>query len=221
MAFGNNQMMNYGTAPGQNNSGSGAGLGSYIKSGYKKLTGIADESQSAKNLRDDLNETGQAANQFAEYNQGGVQALDVESQALRDAMRRRASGQDSFSSEQLRQGLQQNLNAQRSAAASASPQNAAMASRAAMNNMNRAGIGMSGQAAMAGIQERAAAEQALARMMMEQRGQSMQGAIGSRGNAISGYGGVKPEGSTLDKWGGAVSAGLQYYANKNKPQGGK
>lgn len=191
------------------NGGSGRGL-------FGVIGGLADESDSAKQQRAALNDAGLAASQFAEYNQGGVQQLDAESAALREAMRRRANGQDSLSAEQLRQGLQQQLAQQRSMAAGASPQNSAMAARTAMMGMNRAASGMAGNAAQAGIQERAAAEQALARMMMEQRGQSMQGAIGSRQNSISGYSGVKPEGSWLDKWGGAITGAAGAYANRGK-----
>lgn len=158
-----------------------------------------DESASSKNKRSDLDETGQAANQFAEYNQGGYQQLTGEAAAQRDALRRQASGQDSLSSEQLRQGLQQNLASQRSMAAGASPGNSAMAARNAAMNMGRAASGMSGAAATAGIQERRAAQDALSQMILQQRGQDLQGALGSRQNAISGYGGITPEGTWLDK----------------------
>ena len=158
-----------------------------------------DESESTKKQRSDIDETGLASNQFAEYNQGDYQALGGEAAAQREALRRQASGQDSLSSEQLRQGLQQNLASQRSMAASAAPGNAAMAARNAAMNMGRAASGMSGAAALAGIQERRAAQDALAQMILQQRGQSLQGALGSRQNAISGYGGITPEGTTLDK----------------------
>lgn len=162
----------------------------------KKLT---EESDSTKKQRADLDETGLASNQFAEYNQGGYQGLTGEAAAQRDALRRQALGQDSLSSEQLRQGLQQNLASQRSMAASASPGNSAMAARNAAMNMGRAASGMSGAAATAGIQERQAAQNALSQMILQQRAQNLQGALGSRQNAISGYGGITPEGSTLDK----------------------
>lgn len=159
-----------------------------------------DESESKKKQRSDLDETGLASNQFAEYNQGDYQALGGEAAAQREALRRQASGQDSLSSEQLRQGLQQNLASQRSMAASAAPGNSAMAARNAAMNMGRAASGMSGAAALAGIQERRAAQDALAQMVLQQRGQSLQGALGSRQNAISGYGGITPEGTKLDQY---------------------
>ncbi len=36
----------------------------------------------------------------------------------------------------------------------------------------------------------------------------MQVALGSRQNALTGYGNVKPEGSFVDKWGNAIVGGL-------------
>lgn len=168
---------------------------------------LTEESASTKKQRADLDETGLASNQFAEYNQGGYQALTGEAAAQRDALRRQALGQDSLSSEQLRQGLQQNLASQRSMAAGASPQNSAMAARNAAMNMGRAASGMSGAAATAGIQERQAAQNALSQMILQQRGQDLQGALGSRQNAISGYGGIKPEGTKLDQYAPLIKAG--------------
>ena len=164
------------------------------------LGGLVEESQSTKDQRANLDETGLAANQFAEYNQGGYQALGAEAAAQRDALRRQAMGQDSLSAEQLRQGLQQNLASQRSMAAGASPGNSAMAARNAAMNMGRAASGMSGAAATAGIQERRAAQDALAQMILQQRGQDLQGALGSRQTAVGAYGQINPEGSKLDKW---------------------
>lgn len=159
-----------------------------------------DESKSSKAQRSDLNETGLASNQFAEYLQGGVQQLGGESQALRQMLADQAAGRGpSLASEQLRQGLQSNVAAQRSMAASAAPQNAAMAARQAALNAGRLGMGMSGQAAAARIQEQEAARRQLAEMLLQQRQQDMQGALGSRQNAISGYGAVTPEKSGLDK----------------------
>lgn len=184
----------------------------------KKLT---EESASAKDQRRSLDETGLASNQFAEYNQGGYQALTEEARAQREALRRIASGQDSISREQLRQGLQQNVAAQRSMAASAAPQNAAMAARTAAINAGRMGMGMSGQAAIAGLQEQRAAQEALNRMILEQRQQDLQGALGSRQNAISAYGGIKPEGSKLEQWMPVINAGIGFAGTMAGRPGGK
>jgi len=169
------------------------------------------ESASTKAQRSDLDETGLASNQFAEYLQGGAQQLGQEAQATRDYLRNVAQGGQSISQEQLRQGLQAQLAAQRSMAAGAPAGSAPMAARNAAMNMNRAATGMSGQAALAGLQERRDAQNALAQMIMQQRGQDMQGALGSRGNAISAYGAIKPEGSALEKYLPLINAGVSAY----------
>lgn len=166
-----------------------------------------NDSSSATAKRADQNETGQAANQFAEWAQGGAMSMTAEAERARRALERQASGQDSLSAEQLRQGLARNMAAQRSAAASASPANGPMAALMAQQQMGRMGAGMSGQAAQAGIQERQAAQQALAQLIMQQRQQDMQAALGSRGNAIGAYGGVTPEAGMLDKLAPLFSVG--------------
>ena len=167
-----------------------------------------DESDSTKQKRNDLNDAGLASSQFAEYGQGGYQAMTAEAQQARDYLRDLASGKNSLSAEQLRQGNQQTLAAQRSMAASASPMNAPMAARTAMMNMNRASAGLAGQQAMAGIAERQAAQQGLANMILGQRQQDANVALGARGNAINAYGGVTPEGSFLDKYAAPITGGL-------------
>lgn len=174
---------------------------------YKPWT-WGDDSESKVQQRDNMNETGNQASNFADQSQAGVAGLSAEAAAQRDALRRLASGQDSYSAEELRQGLQRNLSAQRSLAAGAGPQNAAMAARQASLNAARMGSGLVGQQALAGIKERQAAQDALTQAILGQRGQDVQAALGSRGNAINAYGGIKPEGSFLDKYGGAIMGGL-------------
>jgi len=173
-----------------------------------KPGGLFGDSQSQVNQREQLAGQGAAASNFANTGEQGYGAMSTEAQQAREQLRRLAGGQDSLSAEQLRQGLQQNLAAQRSMAASASPQNAAMAARTAAMQMGRLGAGMSGQAALAGIQERNAAQQALAQMIMQGRAQDLQAALGSRQNAISGYGGYTPEKGFLEKWGPAIASGV-------------
>ncbi len=164
--------------------------------------------------RANLDETGLASNQFAEYNQGGVQQLGGEASAQRDYLRRLASGQDSVSAEQLRQGLGQNLSAQQSYAAGASPQNAAMAARTGAMQMGRMGSGLSGQQALAGLQERQNANQQLTNAILQQRGQDMQGALGARQTAVGAYGGGKPDQSWLEKNGPALAAGMAAMSDR-------
>ena len=153
-----------------------------------KRPGEAEQRQGLLNM----GQTGQA-----DYSRLGG-ALDTEAERLR----RQANGEDSLSAEQLRQGLQQNVAAQRSMAAGASPQNAAMAGLMASRNAMVAGAGLAGQQATAGIQERQAASDALGRMLLQQRQQEQQ-------NAQFGYGNIKPGASWLDRFGGAVQAGAQ------------
>lgn len=182
---------------------------------YKPWT-WGDESQSAKDQRSDLRNQANQADSFRDYATTSVGALGTEAGALREALRRRAAGQDSLSAEQLRQGLGQQLAMQQSMAAGASPANQAMAARTAMMGANRAATGMAGNAALAGIQERSAAEKALQDMILGQRQQDIQASLGSSQNAIGALTGYKPEGSFLDKWGGAISGGLGYLAQRDK-----
>lgn len=128
------------------------------------------------------------ANQFGQQlagnyqqNQAGINQSIVGLQGL-------ASGQNSVSAEQLRQGNQQAMSQQQSLAAGASPNNSAMAARNAAMNMGRLNYGLSGQQAVAGLQERQNAQQALAGLQIGQSGQNMQGAIGGYGAANQGYG---------------------------------
>lgn len=147
--------------------------------------GSGDPSNQDRNeLRQNAGQAGAFGQQLAgnyAANQGGI------NQSI-DALRALANGQNSVSAEQLRQGLQQQLAAQQSMAAGASPQNAAMAARVAMNNMNRAAYGMAGQQALAGLQERNQAQQALGQLQLGQSGQNLQGALGGFGAANQGYG---------------------------------
>lgn len=99
-----------------------------------------------------------------------------------------AQGQNSVSMEQARQNMQQQQAQQMSMAAGAAPQNSAMAARVAANNMARAGYGISGQQAMAGLQERQAALNALSQMQMQQAGMNLQGAGQFGGLSNSAYG---------------------------------
>lgn len=135
-----------------------------------------------------LGNQGGMASVFGDQGQDNYNQMTQEAAAQREALRRRAMGQDSLSSEQLRQGLQQQYAQQRSMAAGANPANAAMAARTAAMGMGRASSGMAGQAATAGIQERAAAEKQLSDMILGGRQQDVNVALGSRSNAINAFG---------------------------------
>lgn len=148
------------------------------------------------------NAAGFAADARNNYNTSGV-AL----QQQRDYLNQIAGGQQSIAAEQLRQGLQQNLAAQRSMAASASPANSAMAARTAAIQSARIGSGMAGQQALAGLQERRDAENALAQLNLGQRGQDVNAAIGGYGAANQGYGTAL--GTPQQTWGNVLMGGLQ------------
>lgn len=182
---------------------------------YKPWT-WADESQSTVEQRGDVRNQAGMSSWVADQADARSQALGAEAQARRDYLRRIASGQDSVSSEQLRQGLQQNVAAQRSMAASAPPSQSGMAARTAAIQSARLGSGMAGQQAVAGLQERQAAERSLADMILQQRGQEVQTMLGSRQQAIAGYGGYTPEGSTLDKWGNAATGVASIVAKSDR-----
>lgn len=186
-----------------------------MASWYKPWT-WGDESASATQQRDNVNAQGAAAGGFANTGEFGYNEMGAEAAARREHLKRLASGQDSIAGEQLRQGLQKNLSLQQSMAASASPANAAMAARQASMNAGRAASGMAGQAVQAQLAERMQAEQALRDMILKQREQDMNVALGSRRTAVDAYNGVKPEGSTLDKWGGAITGGLGIVAKSDR-----
>lgn len=167
-----------------------------------------------KRRRELLYQQAGAAGQFADQAQQGYGQLGGEASAQRDYLRRLASGQDSISAEQLRQGLQQNQAQQMSFAAGANPQNAAGAARTAAIMMGRQGAGMAGQQAIAGLQERQAANQGLSNMILQQRGQDLNAALGSRQTATQGYGANNagtPEKSDVEKYGPMAQAGLSAF----------
>lgn len=132
-----------------------------------------------------------AAGAFADVGQQGFQQARGQLQGVAGQLRRQMTGQDSLSGEQLRQGLAQNLAAQRSMAAAARPENAAMAARTAAMNAGRLGAGLAGQQAMAGIAERQAAAQNLGSLLGNIRQQDLQAALGGRGQALQGYGAIE------------------------------
>lgn len=174
---------------------------------YKPWT-WGDESQSTQQKRADLNTQGGAASGFAGVGEQGYGAMTGEAGAARDYLRRLSTGEESLSREQLRQDMERNVAAQRSAAAGASPANAPMAARTAAIQMGRIGTGLAGQTAMAGIAERQAAQKAYMDSILQQRQQDAQVALNSRQNATTAYGGVAPEASTLDKWANPITGAL-------------
>jgi hypothetical protein len=169
---------------------------------------LGDRDEGADMQRQQLGQIGQDSSDFANQSQGKFGTLGNEAGVQRKRLNDIATGKDSISSEQLRQGLQQNLSAQRSMAASAAPRDSAMAGRTAAMNAGRMGAGMSGQAAMAGMQERRDANSALANLLMQQRQQELQATLGGRQTAVGAYQGMTPEGTFMDKYSGAFGTAL-------------
>jgi hypothetical protein len=173
-----------------------------------------DDSQSAVDQRADLKDSAYKADAFASRGEENYAAMTAEAAKRRAYLERLASGQDSVSAEQLRQGLQQNLSAQRSMAAGAAPANAAMAARTAAMQSARLGSGLAGQQATAGLLERQAAEKALADMIMQQRQQDISVGLGSRQNGNQALGAIAPEKSDLEKYGGAIIGGASLLTGR-------
>ncbi len=188
-----------------------------VKSRFHKDTqpgGLFGPSTDQARQRELAQQQAEAANNFANFGQDSYGALTTEAAQAREGLRRLASGQDSLSAEQLRQGLQQNVAAQRSMAAGAAPQNQAMAARTAAMQAGRLGQGMAGQQALAGIQERQAAQQGLSNMILGQRGQDANVALGSRQNANAALGAYKPDPSTMEKLAGVAGPLAMLFSDK-------
>lgn len=152
-------------------------LGGYLKDGYNWAKDGLDSTKNEFRGVDPDNQLGSIAGQAQQgYNAAGQQLGQVTGQ-----LQRQASGQDSLSQLQLGQALAQNMSAQRSMAASASPGNQAGAARTAAIQNARMSSGLAGQQAVAGIQERAAALQMLGQILGQERAQGLQGALGGYG----------------------------------------
>src|SRR5262245_1749753 len=177
----------------------------------------ADQERQRREL---LYQQAAASGHFAGRGEKGFADLGQQGNANIAALQRIASGQDSVAAEQLRQGLQQNLAAQQSMAAGASPQNAAMAARTAAIQSARLGAGLSGQQALAGLQERNQAQGQLANAIQGLRGQDLQAALQGRQSAIAGYGGyntpLTPEKSFIEKYGPAIQSGISAAAMSDR-----
>lgn len=94
-------------------------------------------------------------------------------EALIRQLQGRASGADSLSQIQLRQAADHNLAQQQALAASARPGQGAMAARMASQQAGNIGQGLAGQAAQAGIMERAQAQDMLGNVLAGARGQDI------------------------------------------------
>lgn len=149
----------------------------------------------------------QSQDRYGQYSQQGADALAM--------LQARANGANSVSAMQLQQGLQQNLAAQRANAASAAPQNQAMSARTAAIQSGRLGAGLSGQQALAGMQESNQAQQQYGALLQGLRGQDLDAINGARQTAANAYGAQAsgaPQKTWWEKNGPAVQAGAGFIA---------
>lgn len=157
------------------------------------------------------------ASDFADQAQSGYQNYGIQGRQALSGLQAIAQGQNSVSAEQLRQGLQQNLAAQRSLAAGASPRNSAMAARTASIQSGRLGAGLAGQQAVAGLQERNQAQTQYGNLLGSLRGQDLSAALGSRQNAMQGYAAQnagQPEKSGIEKYAPAALGALALFSDR-------
>lgn len=201
-----------------NIKGAGAWVGGKIGDAAEWYDDATDRDQN--NNLEKLQGQAQVASNFANRNEASFSKLGREAGQERDYIRRVARGEESVSRLQLAQALQRNQATQQSMAAAARPGNAAMAARQAAMNAGRQGAGLAGQQAIAGIQERQAAQNALAQMLMQQRGQDLSAAQGARGQAINAYGtaytGAMAQPTGFEKAMDLAKSGAQLYAMSDK-----
>lgn len=199
---------------------------SAMGNGISNFLGIGSGDPSNQ-YRNAVNNVGNQAGQFGQgnaldyrANQAGLNQSIANMGQTQNYFQNQMNGNNSVSAMQLQQGLQQGLAQQQAMAASASPNNAAMAARNAAMNMGRMSSGEMGQQAMAGLQERNQAaqglnqaQQAQGQLQLGQSGQNMQGALGGYNAATGAYGqalGTPQQtwGQTFQKMAGAAGSAL-------------
>lgn len=178
-----------------------------------------DPGTDAENARkQQLYQQAQAAGQFAGAQQNQFRTLQGQQADTIARLKGLASGQNSVSAEQLRQAAAQNQAQQLSIAAGAGgTPNAAAAARTAAIQAGRIGAGLAGQQAIAGIQERNAAANALTNALGTYGGQALSAAQSARGQALQGYGAAEagaPEKSWIEKYGPAILGGASVASDR-------
>jgi hypothetical protein len=151
-----------------------------------------------------------AAGRFAGVGEAGFRRLQGGLDRSADWLQKVADGRESVSAKQLAAAAQENVANAQSMAAGAAPRDQAMAAFGAARNAGNAMSGLAGQQSIAGQQERDAAQRALAELQLGRSGQYLQGALGSRQNAM-GISNMEPGQSWLDRWGGAASGALGLF----------
>lgn len=168
-----------------------------------------------------LNDVGGNAATLADDAHVNYQGLTGRLGGALDNLQGQMNGENSVSALQLHQALQQNLANQQAQAAGAAPGNQAMAARTAMNNMGKLGYGLSGQQAMAGLQERNQAGQLYASLLGSSRGQDAQTALGGYGTAAGAYGGGLSAQQGAPTLGGSLLGAAEGVAGWAMKGGGK
>lgn len=182
---------------------------------YKKGKEAFDNSmdRDPDDLAGGLRSQADKSSAWADESRKRVSGLTRESAANRARLQDIATGRESVSAMQLKQANQQNQAMQQSMAAGARGGNSAMAARQAAMNAGRQGAGLAGQQAIAGIQERQAAQSALSQALLGERGQDVGATNAGYGNAAGAYGTAL--GATLgqpssgEKWLGAAAGAAQ------------
>lgn len=150
------------------------------------------------------------AGSFADYSGSEAARLGIEADSQRKYMEDIARGRESVSAMQLQDSLGKNLASQQAMVAAANPASGAMAARTGMQNQARQAAGLAGDQALAGIQERQQAQQALNEMLLRQRGQDVNATVQSRGIAAGAF---TPTGQPTgaDKTAGLLSGALKIF----------
>lgn len=181
-------------------------------------TGLNDPWHVSDQTRQDLlAQQGGLSGQFASQAQQGYNAYGQQANQGLANLYAQSQGQNSVSALQLQQGVQQNLASQQAQAASASPQNSAMAARTAAIQSGRINAGLSGQQATAGLQERNQASQLYSQQLQGLRGQDLNAALSARQNAESGYGAGAtgaPQKNWSETYGPAIIAGASAISDE-------
>lgn len=171
------------SAPGQEGTGGFSGTAKRIWGGFTDMT-----DRDPNDLQGELGEQADKSSSWGDESRDRVFWLSRQAQENRKRLEDVATGRESVSAMQLAQSLQQNQAQQQSMAAGARPGNAAMAARTAAMTAGRQGAGLAGQQAIAGIQERQAAQSALSQALLTERGQDVNATTQGYGNAASAYG---------------------------------
>lgn len=124
-----------------------------------------------------LGNLGAKGSQISNMGRDNYQQYGQRINTLADQLARLASGEDSLSALQLKQGTDRNVKQQMAMGQSGRGAGSPLAARLAAQNAAQLNAGLSGAQAQAGIQERSAAQNALGGLLGQARGQDLQAMI--------------------------------------------